>query len=432
MSRIAIFAGHSGGHLFPAAAFAESLRQRTPQSWIGLVTSRKALPLVSKLPAGVFDRVDYFPEFPFSWKLDLRSAVFFIEFLKSFVLAFSYLRKNQIRLCAGFGSYVSYPGVLTAGFLKIPTLIHEQNLIPGKATQRLVNRADAVAVSFEETFKKRNLKRRIVTGLPLRRQLVESAAAAQGRRHSEVPDPSPSQKELQQALSLRVPQPPGGLQKALSGTKQSRRLGTGSTISEIASGTSYPRNDPGADVFRILVMGGSQGAHRLNEAVLESFSRFLPEEKKKIAVKHLTGREDFGWVSQKYAQIGIQHEIFPFCETMEQLYPKADMAITRAGANTLFELALFKLPAVVVPYPHAEAHQRANAEYFASRGAVILKEENLLTGHWLGGQILELKKNPERLQAMSRAMAEFSEPDAALRLAEAAADLLERKTDACH
>jgi len=185
-------------------------------------------------------------------------------------------------------------------------------------------------------------------------------------------------------------------------------------------------------VFRILVMGGSQGAHRLNEAVLESFSRFLPEEKKKIAVKHLTGREDFGWVSQKYAQIGIQHEIFPFCETMEQLYPKADMAITRAGANTLFELALFKLPAVVVPYPHAEAHQRANAEYFASRGAVILKEENLLTGHWLGGQILELKKNPERLQAMSRAMAEFSEPDAALRLAEAAADLLERKTDACH
>ena len=366
MLRAAVFAGHSGGHLFPAAAFAESLRGRFPESRIGLVTSRKAEPLISKLSPGLFDRVDYFPEFPFTFKPSLRSLGFFLRFLQAFALSFFYFRNNKVTLCVGFGSYVSCPGVLTAKFLKIPTLIHEQNLIPGIATKMLARHADIVAVSFDDTFKNLNLKRRIVTGLPLRRELLAAASS-----------------------------------KA-------------------------------SNLFRILVVGGSQGAHRLNELVLETFSRLLPEEKQKMAVTHLTGKEDFTWVSKKYSDLGIRNEVFSFCETMEQIYPKADMAITRAGANTLFELALFQLPAVVVPYPHAGAHQQANAAYFASRGAVILKEENTLTGDALLGEILKLKNNPKELQALSSAMAGISHPDAGAALAEAAAGLTKERAYACH
>ncbi len=369
MLRCAVFAGHSGGHLFPAAAFVDSLRERFPQSWTGLVTSRKAGPLISKLRPGLFDRVDYFPEFPFS----LKSMGSFFRFLRAFVLAFFYLRKNKVQFCAGFGSYVSAPGVLMAKFLGIPTLIHEQNLIPGMATRLLAKHADIVAVSFDETFKDLNLKRRVVTGLPLRPQLM-NAAGCRGN-------------------------------------------------ADIA---------PTADFFHILVVGGSQGAHRLNELILESFSRLLPEEKKKIAVTHLTGTEDFNWVSKKYLELGIQGEVYPFYDTMEHLYPKADMAITRAGANTLFELALFKLPAVVVPYPHAGAHQYANAESFAGRGAVILEEENTLTAEKLLAQILKLKNNPEERRALSDAMAGLSHSDAGSRLAETAMNLIERRAYACH
>lgn len=367
MVRVGIFTGHSGGHLFPAAAFVECFREKFPQSWIGLVTSRKAEPLVSKLPAGLFDRVDYFPEFPFALKFHWRSLQYLFQFLQSFWLAFSYLKKNNVGLCAGFGSYISYPGVVTARLLKIPTLIHEQNWVPGKATRMLVKYADVVAVSFDDTFEKSGLKGRLVTGLPLRSQLIRAAKDVQ--RH---------------------------------------------------------------DLFRILVAGGSQGAHRINEVILESFSRLLPEEKKNVAVTHLTGMEDSGWVSKKYAELEIQAEVFPFCETMERLYAKADMAITRAGANTLFELALFRIPAIVIPYPHAEAHQHANAEYFARRSAVLLQEEGTLTAGELSGQILKLKNNSEELRGLSRAMEGISHSDAGSKLADAAVSLLERKSDACH
>ncbi len=384
MTRTAVFAGHSGGHLFPAAAFAQNLRERFPESWIGLVTSRKGEPLILKLPAGLFDRVHYFPEFPFSFKLNWRSIGYFLRFLQAFALSFFYFRKNEIGLCAGFGSYISCPGVLTAKFLKIPTLIHEQNLIPGMATKMLVRHADAVAVSFEDTFKDLNLKNRVITGLPIRRQLKQAA--------------------LNQFQSPQY-----------AAVEQSQRL-----------------RNPEVEMFCILVIGGSQGAHRLNELVLESFSLLLPEEKQKIAVTHLTGKEDFTWVSKKYSDLGIRNEVFSFCDTMEQLYSKADMAITRAGANTLFELALFQLPAVVVPYPHAGAHQQANAAYFASRGAVILKEENTLTAAELLGQILKLKNNPEERRALSASMAGISHSDADSRLAETATNLARRTAHACH
>ena len=111
--------------------------------------------------------------------------------------------------------------------------------------------------------------------------------------------------------------------------------------------------------FQILVVGGSQGARRLNRIFLDTLERLSPEEKQKIAVTHITGKLDFESIKTSYGVLGIVHDIHPFFEDMPQLYQKEDLAVTRAGANTLFELALFGLPGIVIPYPHAGAHQKA-------------------------------------------------------------------------
>ena len=146
--KISVFAGHSGGHLFPAVAFSESLRKRFPQSTILLVTSPKGRVLVERLPKGIFDRVCYLPEFPFPSGLSLRMFSFLLKLPQVFILSSQYLSKEKPDICVGFGSYVSFPGMLLSSWRKIPTLIHEQNLIPGKATNWLAKHADCVAVSF--------------------------------------------------------------------------------------------------------------------------------------------------------------------------------------------------------------------------------------------------------------------------------------------
>ncbi|HXV27618.1 MAG TPA: glycosyltransferase, partial [bacterium] len=169
-------------------------------------------------------------------------------------------------------------------------------------------------------------------------------------------------------------------------------------------------------VFRILVVGGSQGAKRLNRAVLEAFSLLSPEEKKKIAVMHITGKSDFEETARAYQTMDMNAQTFPFYDRMQQLYADCDLAITRAGANTLFELALFRLPAIVIPYPFAGGHQKENAQVFARSGAVVMQEESALNGEWLCKQIRALESDrPLRVQ-MSGELDKLSSPDAADRL----------------
>ncbi len=368
--RISLFAGPSGGHLFPAMAFGESLRARFPGSRMDLVTSRRALPFVSKMPEGIFDRVVYLPEFPFSSRMFLLPLWILLQLPRAFALSFFYLLKARPKLCVGFGSYVSYPGVLLSSLKKIPTVIHEQNLLPGIASRKLARQVDCVAVSFEKTFAEVFLKRRVVTGLPIRSSLSKAAA-----RHSEKKIPSEK------------------------------------------------------DLFRILILGGSQGSHALNEKMLEALRILGPEEKKKIAVMHITGQADFDEVNETYREMGLGFEAYAFFDKMEELYGRADMAITRAGANTLFELVLFKLPAVVVPYPHAGAHQAANARAFADQGAVLVREECQLEPLWLAEQIRNLMTNADARKNLASRMARFARGDAAERLADIAEGYLRQGRD---
>jgi len=351
---LAVFAGPSGGHLFPALAFGEAFRKKYPESKIFLVTGEKAKAFAAQLETGIFNEIKYFSDFPLPSGISLRSLRFLLELGRAFIFSSRFLSNIKPDLCVGFGSYVAYPGLVLAKRRKIPVVIHEQNLIPGKATSQLVRIADGVAVTFDETFRETPLPCRQKVGLPLRASL-QGAALCEKKKGSR-------------------------------------------------------------EFFQILIVGGSQGARRLNEVVLESFSQFSSEEKGEIAVIHITGKADYERINQGYRRLGLRAEVYPFFDRIAELYQRADLAVTRAGANTLFELAAFKLPAIVVPYPYAGAHQKANADFFAVQGAVVVCEEAALDSQWLLNEIRSFQKDVNRRSQMAESLARLGVPDAAEKL----------------
>lgn len=349
--RIAVFAGPTGGHLFPAQSFCESFRRRFPATTTDLITSQRAKDLVAKMPAGTFNHIDYLPDFGFPVRFSLGTFKPFFLAPYLFLRSFFYLLKVRPDVCVGFASFVSYPGMMMAHWLGIPTLIHEQNLVPGKATQWLAPHMDVVTESFPGTKFSHAVKKVHTVGLPLRSGL----------------------------FNAKVERNPAG--------------------------TSLP--------LTVLVVGGSQGAQGLNAVVVEAFGQLSREERAKIVVIHITGPRDQAWVSEQYKQWALSSEVYTFYSAVNELFQKADLAITRAGANTLFELAFFGVPALVVPYPHAGGHQKYNAQCFATKGGLLYHEEGPETAVWLRGHLKDFIRMPGQLAGIAKAMAASAQPRAA-------------------
>lgn len=372
--RIAVFAGPSGGHLFPALAFAEHCREHWPEARFFLFTSRRARQFLHTEFQTCFERIFFTPDFPQPRGFSFRTPVFLIRLLIAFILSHLWLLRLRPSLAVGFGSFASYPGMRLCVLARVPTLIHEQNIVPGRATMRLARRVTGVATSFPGTFRETGWKHVRCTGLPIRKRLVSAAGAGE------------------------------------FGEKRNAAV-------------------PGPGRMEILVSGGSQGASRLNQVILEALSGLSPEDKAKIAVNHITGKAEFDRVSQSYRDLGVPNRVEAFCERIEILYRKADMAITRSGANTLFELALFQLPAIVIPYPHAGAHQKSNALYFQSRSGIEICDESGLTAQEMREKILAWLRNPEKRLSCRAALRGLSRPDAAGDLMRWARSLIEKNSE---
>lgn len=368
--KIAIFAGPTGGHFFPALAFSEAFRKRHPDARILVVTGLRGRGLVEKSRDSGIAEFQFLPDFPFPrrWKRDY--AFLFSGFLLKLAQAFGktirIMHSFRPNLCVGFGSYVSFPGILLGHWKNIPTLIHEQNRKAGQANVWLRRAANRIAVSFEGTEDLSTSAKISCTGLPLRSSLIE---AARGKKRAE-----PS------------------------------------------------RFSPGR--VRILALGGSQGSEFLNRLLTKTFDLLCREEKSKVAVIHITGKEDFGAVEQMYLTKGMEAWVLAFHEKMEEIYPEADLAVTRAGANTLFELALFGLPAIVIPYPHAERHQEANARSFERAGGVIRIPQNEAHPALLKEKIFQLLNSEETRKRMSGNLQRIANPRASDRLVTLAESLM--------
>lgn len=361
--KVLIAAGGSGGHIFPAIALARCLEKREGGTEILFVGSRKELDrrifekekfnyrLISqnKMPCGISVKIA-----PFALRL-------FADMARSFFVLLSF-RPNVV---VGFGGYVSWPVTLCASVLRIRKVVHEQNVVPGRANDFLFNLADSIALSFGRTSEFLGCRGRkaVVTGNPIRDSMFKNDREAGVRRF--------------------------GLSR---------------------------------DKFTILVIGGSQGARSINETFVKAISGLDPEKKKTIQVIHITGIKDYEEVSRAYGETGVENRTYSFIDRIEDAYSASDLVITRSGASAIFEIAFFGRPMVLVPYPFAHAHQSENARVFSEGGAAVVIEEKSMTAENFCQTISALINDRARLGNMARSAKKLSAPDAADLLADIVLD----------
>ena len=359
--KVVIATGGGGGHLYPALSLAEELNSR--QADILFAVNRLVPSLTAK--GYRFERILTFPApYGFSFKIFAFLTVLPIGFLQSFFL----LKKFKPGVVVGFGGYFSFPVVLAAVILKVPTLIHEQNVLPGRANRLLSKFVKRIAVGFEEAGKYFKDKPTVVTGNPIREDALNSAP---------------------------------GREKAL------KEFGLE------------------ADRFTILVMGGSQGASGLN--VLFIYALLRIEDRKGLQIIHLTGERDYEVIKADYGALTLKYKIFSYLDRMELAYCLADLVISRAGASTISELTALGLPAILIPYPGAGAHQSKNAGYLAAHGAAIVLEEENSNPTRLKVVLTGLLKDRKKLKSMARASKALGRLGAAGKLADEVISLSQKR-----
>jgi UDP-N-acetylglucosamine--N-acetylmuramyl-(pentapeptide) pyrophosphoryl-undecaprenol N-acetylglucosamine transferase len=266
-------------------------------------------------------------------------------------------------LVIGVGGYSSGPVVLAAVARRIPTMVLEQNAVPGLTNRLLAPLVGAAAVTFDSTRPFFGVKA-FVSGNPVRPEFFEMA-------------------ESDQVVS-----------------------------------------DDGAADVNLLVFGGSQGAHAINMSMCEA-APALAAARSSMQLVHQTGERDLDSVRAAYRQAGLRAEVEPFLYDMGRRLNAADLVVCRAGATTLAEIAAAGKASILIPLPTAtDDHQRKNAETLGSAGAadVILQSE--ATGHELATRILALAADRDRRDRMARAARALARPDAARVIVDRALTLL--------
>jgi len=288
------------------------------------------------------------------------------------------MRRFAPDVLLAMGSYASVGPVLAARWLNIPVVLHEANVIPGRAIRFLSRWAEAVALGFEETRHHLAHRRLVFTGMPVRQQVEREAESVE--RGKQLKEAGHAQRQEFKTMDV-VPQ------SAIK-NPQSKIENWGALV-------------PGR--FTLLVMGGSRGAHRLNEIVSRAVIR-LHCAGNSIQVIHLAGPSDGEAVRQAYQQAGVLQAVFGFLHEMPRAYRQASLAICRSGASTCAELAYYGVPALLVPYPFAiHQHQAANAHALASSGSADICDEQILVVEWLVGYVAGLMRDPARLAHMRAA-----------------------------
>jgi UDP-N-acetylglucosamine--N-acetylmuramyl-(pentapeptide) pyrophosphoryl-undecaprenol N-acetylglucosamine transferase len=360
--RLLIAGGGTGGHLFPGIAIAEELRARAPDAQVRFVGTRR----------GIEARV--LPEL--GWEL----ALIEVSGLKT-VGTLGALRgllrlpralwqaRRVVRAFApdaviGVGGYASGPVVLMARMAGVPTAICEQNSIPGLTNKILGRVVRTVFVSFDGTRRFFGPNKTVVSGNPVRRELVHRLLDA-GAAPPTPPTPAPPTTDL--AASERV---------------------------------------------HVLVSGGSLGAVAVNElaaGALIALAKAIP-----LSIVHQTGDRGLAATTRRYADAGVAADCHAFIKDMASAYHRADLILGRAGATTVAELAIIGKPAVFIPYPFAaDNHQEINAREMADAGAALMFKQSELTADKLAGALRPLVTDPARRAIMGAKMKALARPGAA-------------------
>ncbi len=337
--RVLIVTGLSGGHIFPALALADFLKN-TNQNVLLVLPEDEGK---SKVPID-FVQTEYIHAAKLSFRLNKKNIFGIYFFLWGAWQALRIILKFKPSVVVGFGSLNSISLIFWAWLFRIKTIIHEQNVVCGRANKLLSKLVDRVAVSFSQTCNDLNVssEKIVLTGNPLRKDLIHM--------------------ERKEALDFFK----------FKGGK-----------------------------ITILITGGSQGAHKLNAICLEALSTY--QKKLDLQVIHICGTQDFIWLSNGYLGTTLTYQLFDFLKAMQYAYSVADLIICRAGATTIAELVKFRVPAILVPYPFAYAHQSANAQVLKNIGAAEVCLDDDLSADKLKERLQEYFCNNEKLKAMQMA-----------------------------
>jgi len=348
-----IACGGTGGHIYPALAVAEALREQDPAVQILFVGGSRLEAQLVPQAGWAFRPV---AARPIPREVAPGALTALGALLVGTVQSLGILRAFRAQVVLATGGYVSAPVGVAAAMLRVPIVLQEQNVVPGLTTRLLSRLAACVSIPHEAV--QAHLPAGVVTGVPIRR------GATGGDR-----------------------------------TRGAARFGLE------------------ADRFTVLVLGGSQGAQSLNEAMLDA-ARAL-RDPAAVQVLHQAGKGQAEWVATRAAQIRTPRYIaVGYIENVADAYACADLVVCRAGAGTLAEVTANGLPAVLVPYPHAaEGHQEANARLVERAGAAVVIADRALTGARLAEVIDALREDPRRVRAMAEASRGLGRPGAAAAVA---------------
>jgi len=370
--KVVIAAGGSGGHIFPAIALGRTLKGVGRDVDLLFIGSDKALDRRLFEKEGVRFALLSANKLPYS--PSPRLAVFFAKLLFDTVRSFFIILRYRPDAVIGFGGYVSFPVIAASYALRIPKVVHEQNVVPGRANKALFGLADKVAVSFEDTkkFLGNNAAKAVLTGNPIRAEIF-------------------------------IDDRTGGI----------RRFGLD------------------IDKFTILVIGGSQGAHALNKTFIDALLAMERKAKEGFQVIHITGVKDYEWALKAYEEAEIDHRVHSFIDRIEEAYAASDLVVTRSGASALFELAFLGRPMILVPYPFAMSHQEENAAAFSDNGAAVILQEKALSADLFKETISALAGDRNRLKSMGSSARRLSIPDASEILAKTICAMTEERKAGC-
>jgi UDP-N-acetylglucosamine--N-acetylmuramyl-(pentapeptide) pyrophosphoryl-undecaprenol N-acetylglucosamine transferase len=358
---VLIAGGGTGGHLYPGIAVAREISTRLPDAQVVFVGTAAGLE-ARVIPKEGF-ALDVIRSAGLKGKSIGQLARGLALLPASAADAWSVVKRRRPAVVIGVGGYSSGPVVLLAALRGIPTLLLEQNAMPGVTNRLLAPVVDVAAITYEESMQFFGSKG-FISGNPVRPEFFQSEEA-----HGD-----------------------------------DARTGSSPNVGTV--GISPP---PAA---RVLVFGGSQGAHAINMAMVEAAPRLAAHAR--VAITHQTGERDLEMVRDSYTRVGLQARVEPFLFAMDREMKAADLVVCRAGATTLAELTASGRASILVPLPTAaDDHQRKNALALVKQGAAHMVEQRELSGDRLAAEILALATDGDRRRAMSAAARRLARPDAA-------------------
>jgi UDP-N-acetylglucosamine--N-acetylmuramyl-(pentapeptide) pyrophosphoryl-undecaprenol N-acetylglucosamine transferase len=347
-----LVAGGTGGHLFPALALREALVGR---GWdVHIATDPRVGELIETVPASKRHRV---PSSTFAGRSPAAMARTFATLGRGLLASRRLLKLVRPSIVVGFGGYPTVPPLVAARLARIPILVHEANVVVGRANKLLIGSGALLATGFAATKGGGKAREMVHVGNPVR-----SAIAAAARQYW----------------------PP------LAG-----------------------------EPFRFLVFGGSQGARVFAGLVPAALAELSDERRNRFRIVQQARPEDLEATRAAFRGLGVEAVVQPFFSDMGERLADAHLVLCRAGASTVAELAVAGRPAILVPYPHAlDQDQAENARVLAEAGGGWLMPESELTATTLARRLSALIDWPEQLQEAAEAAKALGRPDAAERLAD--------------